>query len=350
MKVMKLALLGTAALVAASMGARAENLDTLKAQMDSLTLNAVADAPAAATTSVSFTGYVRGAVVTAFDSKAAAGFQYYTDIRSLMAFTITGKTDTAVGEVGVTGTFRDLANAGGVANGGNTIGGDGFNGWWKITPAVTLKMGILGIQKSSYSWDAIAVNWFAGKTGGGVFGWGSTVNDPAAFGLYYGDGPLSFGLQAYDSNNAFSNASAFGLNAKIGYKMDAFGIDFTGDYAGRANGSAGWAVSGGAGYAAGPFSVGVALGTGATPITGAIVTPGSAFAKLALSDSASFEAGVTRDFGSTNGNDTQFGMGMYYSPVKQVTFGIEAGYESNSLGAAAGDGSYSAGLVSAFTF
>ena len=55
MKVMKLALLGTAALVVASMGARAENLDTLKAQMDSLTLNAVADAPAAARVEMSVT-------------------------------------------------------------------------------------------------------------------------------------------------------------------------------------------------------------------------------------------------------------------------------------------------------
>jgi len=358
MNVMKIALLGTAALVAVSVSARADTLEALKASMDSLTIGAVADAPAAAApaTVIVWDGRVRAAIGTVFDPTRAVGTQYSTDIRTNWHLGATATTQTAVGEVGVgiaiqNGNTNNAFAANG--QGGDFVKPDGFAGWWKMSPTMTIKAGTLGIQKSSYSWDGVAANWFFARTGGGVLGWGSN-NDPAAFGLYYADGPIGFGLQAYDSDNSsvalLNNASAFGLNAKISYKMDALGFDLTGDYAGRAGGSAGWAIGGGIGYGAGPFSLGLAFGTGAQPLTGNIVTPGSVVAKMAMSDVARIEMGVTRDFGSTNGNDTTFGAGLYYTPVKQLTFGFEGSYESNSLGGLKGDGSYQVGLVSAFSF
>ena len=361
MNIMKIALLGTAALAVASVSARADSLDSLKAVMDNMGIGAVADAPAAAApaTDIVWDGRVRAAVGTVFEPLRPVGTQYSTDIRTNFHLGVTAATQTAVGEVGVKIAIQSGPNSDGnfQANGqGNTTGfpwtnnylrADGFSGWWKMTPNLTLKAGTLGIQTSSYSWDAVATNWFYARTGGPVIRYGSN-NDPAAFGLYYADGPLSFGLQAYDADNA-ANASAFGVNAKMGYKIDSFGIDIAADYAGRAAGSAGWAIGGGLGYSAGGFSFGAAVGTGAAPITGLTTTPGSIHAKMALSDVARIEMGVTREFAAA-GNDTQFGAGIYYSPVKQLTFGLEGGYRSNGLGAASGDGSYSAGLVSAFTF
>ena len=224
-----------------------------------------------------------------------------------------------------------------------------------MTPTTTLKAGTLGIQRSSYSWDAIATNWFFAQTQAGVMGFGAN-NDPAAFGLYYADGPLGFGLQAYDSNNA-NNASAFGLNGKVSYKVDAIGFDLVGDYAGRAQGQASYAVAGGVGYTAGAFGFGVSLGTGqeTTTVAGApgigTSTLGSGYIKLGLSDVARLELGVTRDFANNaNGNRTTFGGGVYYTPVKQLTFGLEGSYVTSTAGAPGNDGSYQAGLVSAFSF
>ena len=388
MNVMKLALLGTAALAVASVSARADSLDALKASMDNLTIGAVADAPAAPTTLLVWDGRVRaaaGTVVTNFGATpavaatgagpvlltpgtaaVAAGTSYATDIRANFHLGVTATTQTAVGEVGVAIAIQagPNTNTAGVANGqGNTSGNafgatnnyvqaDGFAGWWKMTPTMTLKAGTLGIQKSSYSMDGMMRNWFFARSPTSL-AYGAN-NDPAAFGLYYADGPLGFGVQAYDSDNA-NNVSAFGVNAKMSYKMDALGFDVYGDYAGRATGQASWAVGGGLGYSAGAFALGATLSTGNETVKsggGAGVgyqTLGSLTAKANLSDVASFEVGVSRDFAGA-GNPTTFGAGLYYTPVKQFTLGLEGSYVSSGLGAPGNDGSYSAGLVSAFTF
>ena len=378
MNVMKLALLGTAALAVASVSARADTLDALKASMDNLTIGAVADAPAAPTTVLVWDGRVRAAAGTVYTNQftpavaaaagppvvvavPAVGPTYFSDIRTNFHLGVTATTQTAVGEVGVAIAIQagGNTNTSGIANGqgaqgvvGNGITADGFAGWWKMTPTTTLKAGTLAVQKSSYSNDGMMANWFYAKAPTSLaFG---ANNDPAAFGLYYADGPLGFGVQAYDSDNA-NNVSAFGGNAKMSYKMDALGFDVYGDYAGRATGQASWAVGGGAGYTAGAFALGLALSTGNETVksgggagTG-YSTLGSITAKANLSDAAHIELGVTRDFAMA-GNPTVFGAGLYYTPVKQLTLGLEGSYISSGLGAPGGDGSYAAGLVSAFTF
>jgi len=356
MKAIKIALLGTAALVAVSVSARAESLDALKASMNDLTIGAVADAPAAAAPAavVAWSGRTRAAVVAFYNPTAAAPYgNYGVNILANGHLDWTATTQTAVGEVGVVGsaaygvaTGNALVNNG--YNGGNSgLSADGFNAYWKMTPTTKLVIGNLGnLSKSGYSWDAIAANWFAGKTGGGVTA-SQLSGDPAAIQLAYADGPLGFAVQVEDgNNNVATSASAFGLSAKIGYKMDAFGIDLNGGYWGDAvTNLPGWSVSAGLGYSAGPLGFGASFGTGTIIGTSTTYTPGSAYAKLGLSDSARIEMGVTRDF-ATGANVTTFGGGIYYSPVKQLTFGAEAGYVSNG----ANNGAYSAGLVSAFTF
>ena len=362
MKFLKLALLGTAALAAASVSARADSLDSLKAAMDNLNIGAVADAPAAAApaTSVVWNGFVRAGVTTAYNPTAtgvgAAG-QYYTDIRTYGEIKVTAKTETAVGEVGVD---YQLQASGGIQDqivGNGSIGPvstDGIHGWWKMTPNLTLAGGTEGtLAKSSYSWDANATSWWSASTGGGVFG-GIPKGDPAAIQLAYADGPLSFAAQVEDANN-WNNSSAFGVTAKVGYKMDAIGFDLEGGYWGNAGplvagttGAAAWSVGGGAGYSAGAFSIGAAIADAQIYDTGAAYVPGSIYAKVNMSDVAHIEMGATHDFstGQATSGMTTFGGGLYYTPVKQLAFGAEAGYVSGG----ASNGSYTASLISQFMF
>ncbi len=379
MKVINLALLGTAALVAASIGARAENLDALKTQMDTLTLDAVADAPAAATTTVTFDGYIRAAIVTGrrvdtvgnpalvpgglvgnfAGAVSGPSDNYATDVRARAGVSVHGKTDTAVGEVGVNINLLAPANdVRGIYNSGNgAVTTDGFNGYWKFTPNLTLSAGILGaLSKSSYSFDATCTCAYNDPFGAII---GSPQGDPTAFRIAYADGPLTFAAQLEDTNNV-GNSSAVGGTAKIGYAMDIFGFDLNGGYWGNAGGNAAYSVSGGIGINFAPISLGVAVGTGNN---GSFVssnlaanqnfTVASGYAKAALGDSASLEFGVFHDFSALSittqdktAGLTSFDAGLYYSPVKQLKFGLEGNYQSGG----AYDGSYTAAFVSWFKF
>jgi len=384
MNVLKIALLGTAALVAASVGARAENLDALKSAMNDLTIGAVADAPAAAAPGavVTWNGRVRlgvgyvsspnggiGAVAAVAGPNPAAapalwGQTSAADIRAVGRISVAGVTQTAVGEVGVNVALQGAAgsNTAGIANGSNSfVRTDGVSAYWKMSPALTMTIGQLGCLCTGYSWDAIANNYFYASTQTSILGFKSSGDDPVGIRFGYADGPLGFAMQVYDGSNV-ANTSYFGAMAKASYKMDAFGIDFGGSYNGLAAGPA-WSVYGGLGYSAGAFGFGASLATGNSngTATGG-VTPGSVYARLALSDQASLQMGVTREFQAA-GNTTTFGAGMYYSPVKQLTFGIEGSYLSDTRAVvapgvagtpgvvgASNDGAISIGLVSAFSF
>ena len=352
MNVMKLALLGTAALAVASVGARAENLDGLKAQMNSLTLNAAADAPAAATTTISWSGYVRAAVVTGYTGNPAGA--YATDIRAKAGFNVTGKTDTAVGEVGVSISTQAATAGFGAYNVANpVIQTDGFSGWWKLTPNVTLTGGVLGtLSKSGYSYDAVCTCAYIdgnGAVASGVYGGG----DPAAFKLSYADGPLGFAIQVEDANNS-ANASAFGASGKVSYAGDMFGVDVNGGYWGNAiaGGQAAWAATAGIGGKFGMFSLGVAGGLGSGIGLTDDYTKVSGYAKASLSDSAGIELGVTHQWNTqlTNADYTEFDAGIYYTPVKQLTIGLEGEYHSSGAASAVVDGSYTGALYTVFRF
>jgi len=386
MKAMKIALLGTAALAAASVSARADSTSDLKAQIEALnarvasletapavpagysmvsftkegnnhiiTILPTADAPAAAATVVSWTGWVKAGVGAAY---GGVGGTYTADVRTQAEVVAHAKTDTAVGEIGATVALESAGqtSANGVWNGGNgPVTTDGFSGYWKLTPNVKLTGGILGnLSKSSYSWDAVASNNMWGGTGGSILATNNgNPGDPAALQLAYADGPLSFAVQVEDSNNfALTNSSAFGASAKIGYAMDMISMDLGAGVWGNANttapntSSTAWAVSGGIKGAFSGIEVGIAAGTG-SDFTGTTHTPGSIYAKAKLSDVASLELGATHEF-SLAGNFTTFGGGIYYTPVAQLNVGIEGAY--TTTGAATGNGAYSAGLVTVFKF
>ena len=350
MKVINLALLGTAALVVASVGARAENLDALKTQMDTLTLNAVADAPAAATTSIVWSGYVRGAFTSFYDKSLPVGFQYGSDIRAKAGFKVVGTTDTAIGEIGVRiatqATFDDQFQHQNTGNG--KIDTDGYWGWWKLTPNVQLGAGVDGsLGKTGQGWDAKCSTAYTSCFGGIS---NNPGGDPAQIRLSYADGPLGFAIAVEDSNNAGNN-SAVGVAGRVSYSADMFSGDIGGGYWGNAAGPQdAWVVSGGLGASFGIASLSVGAGIGSGFAVNDDYTSASAIMKLNLGDTAHFEVGAGHRWNTSPGmgvNDyTTFGAGLYYDPVKQMTVGAEGAYVSGG----ATDGSYGAALFTVFRF
>ncbi len=410
---MKIALLGTAALAAVSVSARADNLSDLKAQIETLnarvaTLEATpaipagysmvafskdgdkhvisimptADAPAAAATTISWSGYVRAAIVTSYDSSVSAaitppstsaGQRYSTDIRARAGFAVSAKTDTAVGEVGV--NISTVANGGSdnayKYNAGNSaLSTDGFNGYWKFSPTMTLTAGVLGsLAKSGYTFDANCTCAY-NDPWGAIFG--SVLNDPIAMKLGYADGPISFAVQLEDANNN-NNNSAFGVTARAKYSMDMISMDLGGGYWGNswAGGDASWAVSGGVGLKFDPVTLGVSVGAThqglgaqtsgqgiaagtppALPTASAAYDAWNAggYANVALGDTSNLELGLTHDFGTSVGDvyagATVFNAGIYYTPVSKLKIGLEGNYQSGGVA----DKSYTAALVTWFKF
>ena len=397
---MKIALLGTAALAAVSVSARADNLSDLKAQIETLnarvaTLEATpavpagysmvafskegdnhiisimptADAPAAAATTISWSGYVRAGIVTTFDSTAAVGSRYSTDIRARAGFAVSAKTDTAVGEVGV--NIATVANGGSdnalKYNAGNSaLSTDGFNGYWKFTPTMTLTAGVLGtLSKSGYTFDANCTCAY-NDPWGAIFG--SPTGDPIAMKLGYADGPISFAVQIEDANNNNDN-SAFGVSARAKYSMDMISMDLGGGYWGNTytGGDASWAVSGGVGLKFDPVTLGVSVGAahygkGGQSSNPVLPLPGPApsanydawsaggYANVALGDTSNLELGVTHDFGTAavdaTAGATVMNAGIYYTPVSKLKVGLEGAYQTGG----AADKSYTAALVTWFKF
>ncbi len=73
-------------------------------------------------------------------------------------------------------------------------------------------------------------------------------------------------------------------------------------------------------------SLGLAVGTGKTGHNGTKFNKGSVFLGFTLSDAVSAEMGVTyTDIKSGNDELTVAG-GIYYTPVSQLTLGLEASY------------------------
>jgi hypothetical protein len=407
MKVFKLALLGTAALAAASMSARADNLADLKAQIE--TLNArvaslevapavpadysmvafskmgdehiisivpTADAPTAAPeTKITWAAIVRGGVLSVYDSSKAVGSRYSTDVWAEARMKVVGKTDTAVGEVGVSiGMVAKNSSTLNYNAGNNNVTTDGYYGWWKLTPTTTLSAGIQNpIQKGTlarnlYSFDAVCACYQNDS-------WGvqnaptkalstSTGGSPAQFALSYADGPIGLAVALEDSNNN-NDTSAFGGSAKATYKMDIVGFDLSGGYWGNTypGGDASWAVNAGVGVKFDPVTLGATVGAGhyglgnasstlapAVPTSNYDYILASGFAKVALGDSAGLELGIAHDFGTAAvdklAGATLFEGGIYYTPVKQLVVGVEGQYQSGGVA----DQSYIADLVTVFKF
>lgn len=301
MKVMKIALLGTAALAAVSVSARADALADLKAQIEALNsrisqleaapavpagyqLLSVSDAPAIvipsleidkgfgptattigilptadvpASTTIQWSGYARAGLVYAKDkwSYSSAGLNAQAtagadtsylpetsddlDIYARGQLKVVGTTDTAVGEVGAMIQFR--GNFDGHSGGTLFINDDAW-GWWKMTPELTLGGGYTDtLANIGYGYDGACNCYYTDNAPVAL-----NPGDTTQIRLSYASGPLSFAIALEDASQNVRVAEPWlSTTYATTYGVAADGLGAAGEikYAGdmfSAEVSAGW--------------------------------------------------------------------------------------------------------------
>ena len=370
MKVVKLALLGTAALAAVSVSARADDLSDLKAQIESLNarLAAVESTPAVpagfqllsisatdsvimpgfssdkdfgttgtrigilptadvpASTNIVWSGFARAAI-----SYVDSGVQDNIDIKARAGLKVVGTTDTAVGEVGAAITLiADTAITGGNNRfqGGYTT--DGYKGWWKITPELELSGGMFGsAAKANQGWDAKCSCYYTGTDGqfGTVQG-----NDAAQMRLTYASGPISFAIAVEDSDKGalLDGRDGFGVAGEFVYSGDTIGFDLNAGWWNTNGPDTDWTVNAGANFALGDIAnLSLAAGMGedrGTAGNGDRYWKITGFTSFSMSDAVTLEIGAGMKNYKGAGDFYAVGGGLYYTPVSQLTIGLEGSF------------------------
>jgi opacity protein-like surface antigen len=305
-----------------------------------------ADVPAS--TNIQWSGFVRVGIVSknvrrqvnnVLKSSGAASTPAFIeapnkrksiDLVSRAGLKVVGTTETAVGEVGVRvallgtvegtpGTNRSHASP---------VQTDGYWGWWKMTPELTLGGGVDGsLGNSSNAFDNRCSCAYIDT--GGAFGRG----DPTQIRLSYASGPISFAVALEDEANN-NNKSAFGVAGEMKYAGDTIGFDLNAAYwdqpGSGLNRDAAWTVNAGANMGLGDIaSLGLALGVGEDKnLSGNVdsYAKASVFLGFTLSDAVSAEFGGAYTDYKGNSSAYTVAAGLYYTPVSQLTLGLEASY------------------------
>jgi hypothetical protein len=389
MNAVKIALLGTAALAAVSVSAQANDLQDLKRQIEALNgrisqLEASPSLPAGyqllsvsstdaiiipgldsekdklyskkahnigilptadvpASTNIQWSGFVRVGIVyddDKYDASTGIARDKTVDVVSRAGLKVVGTTDTAVGEVGVRiALLASVEQLGGRNRAHDpSVATDGYWGWWKITPELTLGGGVDGsLGNSSNAFDNRCSCAYINT--GGAFG----HDDPTQIRLSYASGPISFAvaLEDEDEQNATTLGKQMGVAAEMKYSGDTIGFDLNAaHWAGATsavNDDAAWTVNAGANMALGDIAkLGVAIGVGEdSHLAGNAdrYSKASVFLGFTLSDALSAELGGA--YTNYKGLNDQYtvGGGLYYTPVSQLTLGLEASYkrEKNTI-------------------
>ena len=285
MKVMKLALLGTAALAAVSVSARADNLSDLKSQIEALqadvaalqaapsvpagyslltmseapaivvpglevrdsnaksaTVNTIGVLPTAdvpASTVIQWSGSVRAAI--AYDDVdydlAPVLFEAGVDDNNLHLkargrLDVTGTTDTAVGEVGAAISFygdfdNNMTDDIGFTTNSASVYMDYAWGWWKMTPELTFAGG--------YNGSLATIGYGIRKINDAYISRGSVGVDGGDFTqlrVSYNSGPVGVALALEHTDEGDNIASyaggPFGVAAEVTYSGDVFNAEIAG--------------------------------------------------------------------------------------------------------------------------
>lgn len=351
MKVMKLALLGTAALAAASVSARADELSDMKAQIEALNSRVaqMESAPAVpagyqlmtvsegkatqvpgleadknmpenativgilptadmpASTSIEWSGLVRAALV--WDD--FNGGDDDLSIRTRGQLKVTGKTDTAVGEVGATITFR--ANE--VGFGDPSVISNEQWGYWAMTPELTLGGGYTGsLSGIGYGYDGKCNCYYTDNANAG-YGHGDTTQ----MRLSYASGPLGFAIALEDDESVGSDNDDLGVAAEMKYAGDTFSGEISG---GWWESDDAW-VGVGVGFSLDMFSASMSGAFG--ELNNADFWKANILLQANLSDAVHAEVGFNRVEADGQALDQSAVLaGIYYDPVSQLTLGLEA--------------------------
>jgi hypothetical protein len=376
MNMFKMALLGGAALAVSAAGAQADDLEALKAQIESLNARVAsmeaapsvpagyslltvadakatnvpgmtaqenasfggdvtvisvlptADAPAGAT--IEWSGYVRAAIALSsvdFDDPLLNDTDS-ADIFARGRLNMTARTDTAVGEVGV--RLRIEGNGEGIDPGGGFLDVDMpiAWGWWAMTPELTLGGGFQGTLGYVSAYDSCAV--CATIDNAPVY----FTGDTSQLRLTYASGPLSMAIALEDASH-YSNPwggseNDFGVAGEIAYAGDAFNAEISALWHGTDNGGItddSYQIGLGLGFNLGDMAnILMSVAAGQTNF-GDEYVHASILGHMNLSDEvfAELALGVAEGDGAVVDALGVMG-GVYYAPVSQLTLGLEAEY------------------------
>ena len=300
MKTMKMALLAGAAVAVSAAAAHADELSDLKAQVESLnarmaametapsvpagyqllaiskgdalqvpgmagsdrdrvqddratliSIMPTADAPAGAT--VSWSGYVRAAIVYNGDKQSATLTRYYDngngfsqvskdkgssntnndwDVKARGQLRVVATTDTAVGEVGVELKMRADFNGNGTAD----VYMKTAWGYWAMTPELTLGGGYAGsLGNIGYGYDGACTCYYTDNADVSF-----DPGDTSQMRLTYASGPFTMAVaiedagfnngKGQDNNSYYGNGNNLGAAGEIKYSGDAFSGEISGVY------------------------------------------------------------------------------------------------------------------------
>jgi len=471
MKTMKMALLAGAAVAVSAAAAHADELTDLKAQVEALNARVAAmetapsvptgyqllavskgepmqipgmmgsdrdrvvndratiisvmptaDAPAG--TTISWSGYVRAAVIYAGQDQNATFKRTYNDgtgavlvtkfklsfdndddwdVKARGQLRVVATTDTAVGEVGVELKMRADFNGNGTAD----VYMKTAWGYWAMTPELTFGGGYAGsLGNIGYGYDGACTCYYTDNADLNF-----DPGDTTQLRLSYASGPFSMAIALEDAslrnNGGYYNGANLGVAGEMKYSGDAFSGEISGvyrsvndndyDFSGTGPGAftsgnvgynynadidALWQVGVGVGFNLGDIaslSLAAAMGAGPTQETnssGDIVDSYPVYnnwwgitglASANLSDSVHAEVGVGykhREGDSHKGvvwEDTgvadwkydgfdynTWGVlaGVYYTPVDQLTIGLEGEWytaETDVTRKSTADGAFGAG-------
>jgi hypothetical protein len=326
MKSIKFALLAGAALAATAAGAQADDLNSLKAQIEALNARVAAmetapsvpagyqllaisegqwsntpglemsardkalygdtvtvisvmptaDAPAA--TTISWSGYVRAGLVfsssstdLSFDSSNSIAFSDFsedsetddTDVLSRGEITVNGTTDTAVGEVGVKVTLRGNFDGAGNAD----VVMPTAWGYWAMTPELTLGGGFAGsLGNIGYGYDGACSCNYTDNADLAL-----NPGDTTQMRLTYASGALSAAVALEDASTGGGGVSGdkLGVAGELKYSGDAMNGEISAVWRDYEDNDIGvdsvWQVGAGVGFALGDMasvSLGAATGEG----------------------------------------------------------------------------------------
>jgi hypothetical protein len=319
-----------------------------------------ADAPAG--TTISWSGYARAGLVysnsteeiTVTDDNFSESYSSEdsdvdnsdVDVRARGQLRVKASTDTAVGEVGVDIRLRGNFNG----NGNADVYSDVAWGYWAMTPELTFGGGYAGsLGNIGYGYDG-ACNCYYTDNADLAFDPGDT----SQMRLSYASGPLAMAVALEDASLAGDsiNGDQLGVAGELKYSGDAVNgeisavyhaFDETDDFGDNID--LDWQVGAGIGFNLGEMaSISLAAAMGEGPFTVEVegeITDGapvnqdwwgvSGLVSVGLTDAVHAEAAAgykSRDFevpsDSSLDYDT-YGMlaGIYYSPVDQLTIGIE---------------------------
>jgi len=362
MKVMKLALLGTAALAAVSVSARADDLSDLKAQIEALNsrisqleaapavpagyqLLTVSDAPAIvvpsldvdgaygktatsigimptadvpASTTIQWSGYARAALVYSdvsadWDVRSSDGSVISSgsydnnsvDIYARGQLKVVGTTDTAVGEVGaqiqLRGNFEGLGDASVIMN-------EAW-GWWKMTPDLTLGGGYTGtLANIGYGYDGACTCYYTDNAPVAL-----NPGDRTQMRLSWASGPLSFAVAVEDADlNSYVGNDGLGAAGEIKYAGDTFSGEIAGGYWNDrdSNSNDQWQIGAGLGFSWDPVGISIAAGMGDTGTDGTLSNSDGNTSPISLiSDLSYWKASILASVGMTDGIHAEIAYG-----------------------------------------